>query len=50
VLVHSEAVLVVVIEEIMQFGHEQLTVYRVSLEWQGDAYPNRVNVNETRWA
>ncbi|MBW1787139.1 MAG: hypothetical protein JRK53_11065 [Deltaproteobacteria bacterium] len=26
-------VVVVVIEEIMQFGHEQLDVYRVSLEY-----------------
>ncbi|MBW2285110.1 MAG: hypothetical protein JRF65_10975, partial [Deltaproteobacteria bacterium] len=33
VLVLSEAVLVVVIEEIIQFGHEQLDVYRVSPEY-----------------
>ena len=31
-------VVVVVIEEIMQFGHEQLDVYRVSLEYVAWAY------------
>ncbi len=52
-LVLSEAVLVVVIEEIIQFGHEQLDVYRVSPEYavreSWAPYGDYDNDNDNEW-
>ncbi|MBW1786685.1 MAG: hypothetical protein JRK53_08740 [Deltaproteobacteria bacterium] len=43
----GELVVVVVIEEIMQFGHEQLDLYRVSFEYAVEKVGRRTSITTT---
>ncbi|MBW2285126.1 MAG: hypothetical protein JRF65_11055 [Deltaproteobacteria bacterium] len=46
----GEVVVVVVIEEIMQFGHEQLDIYRVSPEYAVEKVGRRTAITTTMTA